>query len=194
MLIGLTGGRGVGKSTIADIMVERMGFTKLHAFEPGKAMCVAYFMHIGIDPNTAQRLVFGDMKDVWHPLIPGDGTSRTFMEELGKFMGDPDGPLGPEFTLGAQLNKMRRANPNLKLVAESIVFESAMFRANGGHIIKIIRPQAEGVIKGKNTDAFAETIEPDAYFNNAVVEKTDLTEDEFAKMVQRQLELILDKL
>lgn len=163
-IIGLTGTRGVGKSTIADILVNKHGFTKIHAFAPGKAMCLTYAQQCGVDTETAFRLVYGDLRDVPHPLLPGDGLMRTIMEELGKFMGST---LGAEYTLGVEINRALRVDPNVKLVIESVVYEADFLQEIGGQVVRVIRPQAQDKIVGKHTDAAVELVKPDAYlFNN----------------------------
>ncbi len=164
-IVGLTGGRGVGKTTVADVMVREHGFTKIHAFGPGKAMCVAYFTHLGMDPDTAYRCVHGDLKDTKHDLIPGDGLPRTFMEQLGRFMGVE---LGPEYTVGAEIDRALRADPGADLVIESVVYEADFVQfEKRTKVVRVIRPQANGVIEGMHTDAAVEKVKPDAYlFNN----------------------------
>jgi hypothetical protein len=169
MLIGLTGMRGVGKSTIADMLVAQGGFTKLHAFGAGKAMVVAYYQHLGIDPETAYRLTYGDLKDKHHPLIPGDGYSRTFMEKLGYHMGVD---MGCDYTLGAEVARTKRINPNAKILLESVVYEATYFREKlGGIIINIVRPEAEGSIVGEKTDTAVAAIKADYPFINSGTDK-----------------------
>lgn len=162
-VVGLTGTRGVGKSSVADIMVAEHGFTKIHSFGPGKAMTMAYFMHLGMDQETAFRSTYGDLKDTKHPLIPGDGLPRTFMEELGKFMGTQ---LGPEYTLGAEISRAKRVDPDAKLVIESVVYEAPLLKTLGGYLMRIIRSKAEGVIEGKHTDEAVDSIRADGYLFN----------------------------
>ena len=163
MLLGFTGTRGAGKTTIANLLVEHFGFTKLHAFGPGKAATVAYFQHLGIDPATAYRCVYGDLKDVEHPLIPGDGLPRTFMEEFGKFMGVT---LGPDYTLGAEIARAKRVDPKAKFVIESVVYEAAYFKKLGGFIIRVERAQNEGKIVGMHTDDAVNKLIADFRFSN----------------------------
>jgi hypothetical protein len=162
MLLALTGKRYVGKSTIADVLVAEYGFTKLHAFGAGKVMVVAYYQHLGIDPETAYRLVYGDLKDTPHPLIPGDGLSRTFMEKLGYHMGVD---MGCEYTLGAEYRRAKTLNPEARFIIESMVYEAPYFKKLGGILIRVTRESAFSV-QGIHTDAAVAAIPHDVLFNN----------------------------
>lgn len=137
MMIGLTGSRNVGKSTVANMLVESFGFHRVHAFDGGKVATVAYFIHLGATPTEANEMVYGSLKDVPSDLLPGRATPRFFMEKLGKFFGVT---LGPEWTLGLEIGLHRRANPASKLIAESLVYEADLFRAAGGIIVRVVRP------------------------------------------------------
>lgn len=163
MLLALTGKRHVGKSTIAGILVAEFGFTKLHAFGAGKAMVVAYYQHLGIDPETAYRLVYADLKDVPHPMIPGDKLSRTFMEKLGYHMGVD---MGCEYTLGAEYDRAMRLNPRASIIIESMVYEAPYFRKMGGLLIRVTRKSPDRVVAGLHTDSAVAGIEHDILFDN----------------------------
>jgi hypothetical protein len=164
MIVGLTGYRCVGKSTIADLLVERFGFTKLHAFSPGKVMLMAYYQYLGIDTETSYRLLYGDLKDVPHPLIPGDGLSRTVMEKLGYNMGVN---MGPEYTLGAALAHSRMVNPEAKFVVESVVYEAPMLLDAGAMLVRVMRPQASGKVAGQHTDEAVASIRTHYVLDNS---------------------------
>lgn len=154
IMIGLTGGRHVGKSTVARHLVERHGFSRLHPFDGGKAASRAFFMHLGADEETAWRMTDGDLKDKPSPILPvirnpehvipgkcelGDHyMPRFFMEKLGHCMGTV---LGPEWTLEMELKRIADAaeTDEVRVVAESIVFEAAEFQAMGGVILEVVR-------------------------------------------------------
>ena len=87
IILGLAGLRRAGKSTAADHLVAAHGFVRLHPFDGGKAAARGYYMHIGIDEDTAWRMTDGDLKDTPCELLPGNATSRDFLEPFGKFMG-----------------------------------------------------------------------------------------------------------
>lgn len=159
-LIGLTGRRGVGKSTVALILMD-CGFVRAHSFGPGKAAAEAYFRHLGADPEVAYRMANVDLKDTPSPLLPGHATPRLFMEQLGKFMGST---LGPEWTLGSELTKVEREYPNNGIVVESVVYEASVIRARGGSIYRVVR-NVDGPA-GLNTDEAQAAIEVDGVIEN----------------------------
>lgn len=159
IIVGLTGKRRAGKSTIADMLVKNYGFTKVHGFGPGKVMCMAYYQHLGIDQETAFRLIYGDLKDVPHHLLPGDKLSRTFMEKLGYHMGHD---MGSEYTLGAEVDRLKRMTGGNMFVAESIVYE-APYIQHGKHnkIIRVTRPETVIEVTGLHSDSVQAVIEED---------------------------------
>jgi len=160
-IIGLTGRRHVGKSESA-IWLQELGFIKCHAFEGGKAAAVGYFRHLGASEDVAHRMVHGDLRDVPSPLLPDNQTPRYFLEIFGKFMGTT---LGPEWTLGLELRRVRAACPGKSIIVESVVYEADCFRAAGGTIVRIIRPGHQGPT-GMMTDAAEAEIAADVEIIN----------------------------
>lgn len=136
-MIGLTGLRGVGKSSVADILEEQHGFNRAHAFDGGKEAAVAYFEHVTGDAHRAERMVFGDLKDVPCPDLPGGVAPRYFLERFGHFMGVT---MGVEWTLAMEVRRLTRDAPNAPIVVESLVYEAPWFRDNGGVIVRVVRP------------------------------------------------------
>lgn len=138
ILIGLAGYRQVGKSHIADHLVNHHGFSKVHPFNGGKAATRAYYVHLGIDEHTAWEMTDGSLKDTPCEQLPGGVSSRFFMEKFGKFMGVE---MGPDWTIGKELElSLARGDSNQRLLVESIVYEDAIVRAQGGSIWKVERP------------------------------------------------------
>lgn len=135
LMIGFTGLRGVGKSLAADFLVRKFDFSKAHAFGPGKAMCVAYYEYLGIDKDTAHRMVHGDLKDTPNDKLPNRVASRHFMESLGKFMGVN---MGPDWTLAVELDKLQREGVE-SITVESLVYEADTFTNKGGYIVRLER-------------------------------------------------------
>ncbi|WP_375264138.1 hypothetical protein [Palleronia sp.] len=171
IIIGLTGFRQVGKSSVADHLVENHGFQRLHPFEGGKVACRAYFSHIGATEDEARRMTDGDLKDKPSSYLPDEQTPRYFMERFGYFMGVE---LGPEWTLGRELDRVKNSGQGGRYVVESIVYEVDALRNAGGAVVRINR---EGVgISGLKTDAAVREIVPDADFDNSGQCKTDMAE------------------
>jgi len=160
-IIGLAGYRQVGKTLITKHLCEKHGFKSVHPFEVWKEGLKAMYISIGVDPETAEAMVRGNLKDTPQPELPSGYDSRYLMERLGKFSGTD---LGPEWTLGLALRQMDILYPDADLVIESIVYEVDVVRQFGGHIVMIERPGTEG--KGLETDKATRLIEPDSRFLN----------------------------
>lgn len=155
LMIGLTGRRNVGKTTVADALVEACGFVRVHAFDGGKEAAFAYFRHCGADTATAARMIWGDLKDRPSDLLPGAVAPRHFLEKFGRFMGQE---MGVDWTLGLEVARARRAGK--PIVVESLVYEADWFRRQGGIVVRVERPGHQGPV-GCESDAVQATIEAD---------------------------------
>jgi hypothetical protein len=156
IIIGITGRRNVGKSTMARLLESEFGFMKVHAFEGGKESAVALFAYMTGDWSIANRMVYGDLKDKPSDLLPGGVAPRHYLEEYGKFMGVT---MGVEWTLAMEVARARRLCPSAPIVVESLVYEVDWFRANGGYIVRLERPDHDGPAVG--SDAFQAAIVAD---------------------------------
>lgn len=181
-MIGLTGSRHVGKSTVANMLVESFGFQRVHAFDGGKAATVAYFIHLGATSVVANEMVYGSLKDVPSDLLPGRATPRFFMEKLGKFFGVT---LGPDWTLGAEIGRHRRANPSSKLIAESLVYEADMFRSAGGIIVRVVRPGHVGPVGCESDAVQAAIVEDVRLLNDSGLGNLRLAVTELVRKISR---------
>ena len=161
MIIGLTGARGSGKTTVADYLRKKHGFVVGHTFRSGKEMCEAYFYWLGVPKRTAKDMVNGKLRDVPCALLPDNQTPRYFMERLGHWMGTE---LGPAWTLGAELNRFDRiCPPETNILFESVVYEAALLKQRGGIIVKLGRTSN---LQGLHTDAAVNNIVPDYVLEN----------------------------
>lgn len=161
MMIGFTGRRSVGKSEAAKVLIAG-GFVPVHALGGGRAAAEAYLVHIGASKSEAHEMVYGALKDVPCDLLPGNAKPRDFLEPFGNWWGTK---MGPEWTLGAELRRIKRDLPFASIVVESLVYEADLFRAAGGRIVRITRPGTAGPA-GMMTDAAEATIVADAEIVN----------------------------
>lgn len=170
MIIGLTGKRGVGKSTIADVL-EDHGFVRIHTFDGGKAATFAYFVHLGMPEDMADEAVYGNLRDVPNDYLPNRATPRLFMEKFGYWFGTE---MGADWTLGAELDRVGREYLGKDIVVESVVYESSLLKERGGKIVRVFRPDHEGVI-GINTDAAQEKVVADYdIINDGTIDDLDV--------------------
>jgi hypothetical protein len=160
MMIGLTGRRNVGKTTVADFLVQSLGFARVHAFDGGKEASFSYFRHCGADSATAARMVWGDLKDRPSSLLPGGVAPRFFLEKFGRFMGED---MGVDWTIGMEVARARLSGR--PIVVESLVYEADWFREQGGIIIRVERPGHKGAI-GCESDTVQAAIEADGVLVN----------------------------
>jgi hypothetical protein len=165
-LIGLTGKRNVGKSTVATLLEEEYGFQRVHAFEGGKEAAVTWFCYLTDDYETARAMVYGDLKDRPSPYLPGGVAPRYFLEKFGHFMG---ATMGVDWTLGMEVRLARKRNPRAPIVVESLVYEVPWFRAQGGRVVRLVRPGHEGPA-GIETDAVQAAIAADATISATTVD------------------------
>lgn len=163
LMIGLTGKRNVGKSTVAEYLEEHHGFERIHAFEAGKAAAQTWFESFGLD---GYAMVYGPLKDVPCGQLPGGVAPRYFLERFGEFMG---AQLGVEWTLALEIAAARRRAPRAPIVVESVVYEAEWFRAQGGLVVRLVRPGHEGPA-GVESDAMQAAIAEDAVISASTVD------------------------
>lgn len=156
-MIGLTGLRNVGKSTVANMLENEFGFAKVHAFGSGKEAAREWFIAIGFDAEDAWEMVYGDLKDAPNDYLPSGVAPRYFLERFGHFMG---ATMGVEWTLAMEVAAARRLRPGKPIVVESVVYEADWFKRAGGKIWRLLRPGHEGPA-GIESDAVQATIEAD---------------------------------
>ena len=141
-LIGITGLRNVGKSTVTTTLCEQYGFRRAHAFDGGKEATFAYFEYITGSKERAARMVWGDLKDQRCADLPEGQSPRYFMERFGKFMGVD---LGTPWTMEMEIERKRRIHgAGCLIVVESLIYEADLFRKLGGYILRLERPGHDG--------------------------------------------------
>lgn len=157
LMIGITGRRNVGKSTVAEILSKEYGFVRTHAFEGGKKAAMAFFKHVTGSPAMAWEMVHGSLKDKPSAFLPGNQSPRYYLESTGQHAGVT---LGIEWTLGLEIARTKRMEPGVPIVVESVVYEADWFKGQGGLILRLERPGFESPA-GHKSDAAQAQIEAD---------------------------------
>jgi hypothetical protein len=157
VMLGLTGKRNVGKSTVAEMLERDYGFIKVHAFEAGKEAAVTWFAEITGDIDAAIRMVHGDLKDKPCASLPGCVAPRHFLERFGSFMGQE---MGVDWTLALELARAARVGPGMPIVVESVVYEAGWFKRRGGVVLRLVRPGHEGPV-GVSSDVAQAAVDAD---------------------------------
>jgi hypothetical protein len=180
IMLGLTGKRNVGKSTVANLLEQEFGFARIHAFEGGQEASRAWFQYVTGNPVIAEHMVYGALKDKPSPLLPHGQSPRFFMEKFGHFMG---ATMGVDWTLGMEIALTRKRNPRAPIVVESVVYESGWFQAQGGRVVRLERPGHDGPT-GVESDAVQAAVTADVTISAATV--ADL-ERQARSMVQQMV-------
>ena len=162
MIIGLTGFKGCGKSTVAEIMRENYGYTRHSFAEPIKDMLEA----MGL---TKEELYDPKLKEV---VIPEFGKSPRQLCQL----------LGTEF--GRSMIKstiwvdalMRKINPEQKIVIDDVRFpnEAAAIHARGGKIVRVVRDNPEQPVDNHISEQGLDSEQIDYEVSNISCYRSDL--------------------
>lgn len=150
-LVGLTGKRNVGKTTVAKVF-EGLGFTRIHAFDAGKVAAKTYFAYVTGSHQKAHDMVWGDLKDVPCSDLPGGSPPRYFLERFGRFMGVD---MGVDWTLAMEIQVARRSRPSVPIVVESLIYEADWFKSRGGRVVRLVRPGFENPVACESDEAQA---------------------------------------
>lgn len=153
--VGLSGPAGSGKSTAAQFLVDRFGYTRVRFAGPLKAMARA----AGLD----ERQVEGDLKEVPSELLCGR-TPRYFMQRLGTEFGRD--LIGEDFWVGLWRNAANAVlDAGGRVVADDCRFENEVgtLRNLGGKI-GLLRGRG-GLAQSHASEAF--TPDPDFILDNS---------------------------
>lgn len=131
MIVGLTGRKGCGKSSVANIFRDRLGYEVLSFASPIKDML--------------RVLGLGDA-ELNDPVI-----KEIVLDEYGKSPRELMQLLGTEFGRALVRNSIwvtaleKRIDPDKNYVIDDVRFpnEAAMIHANGGKVVRVYRPMQE---------------------------------------------------
>lgn len=143
IVVAFTGKRGSGKSEAARVLVEELGFRELKFADPLKNMLRAMYATCGVDQDTIERKIEGDLKEVECPWLLGK-TPRYAMQTLGTEWRELIGtPMWSEMFIRA----VRSGNLGSRIVCSDYRFphESAAIDELGGIKYRITRPTADAM-------------------------------------------------
>jgi hypothetical protein len=157
MIIGITGAKGSGK----DTMAEALGFTNLKFAGPLKEMLRTLYRCAGVDEETIERKIEGDLKEVPCDILCGK-TPRFAMQTLGTEWRDMI-----DRRLWTNLWQTAVGNTVGPIVCTDVRFhhEVEALRDMGGHLVRVERPQNDhGDTHQSETEMLS--IQVDTTFNN----------------------------
>lgn len=173
VFVGLTGKRAVGKSFLTAEL-EKIGFLRVHPFNPGKALLRGFYASRGATEEEAFAMTDGALKDQPAPrdVLPVDPetgknyTSRFLMELLGKYMATE---MGLSTTIGTEMRHWAAMGEE-RILIDSVVYEADEIRKMpnsailGIEVPEHLRQNTD--IKAETTDAFVSRIVPDGIIIN----------------------------
>lgn len=145
MIIGITGYAGVGKDTLADLLVEHQGFEKRSFAEPLKA----FYLLIGRERDLAHIELVG--MDKAKRVLP------SIREDLQKIGTAAREVFGENFWIDLSMPK---ADANVVFADVRYPNEADAIRKAGGKIIRLKRSKIKPVNQ-HSSELMLDTIEPD---------------------------------
>jgi len=141
VLIGFCGAAGSGKSTAAGWLSEYYGFKRSKMAAPLKNMLRSLLTDQGLNAQTVERMIEGDLKEEPSALLGGK-SPRFAMQTLGTEWGRDI--MSQNLWRNAWYGSIIREK---RVIVDDIRFENeaVFFNDIGGFIIQIDRPDIEGI-------------------------------------------------
>jgi len=135
-LIGIAGKKRSGKDTAARALMVECGYYRFSFASILKQMLLTLLERLGIDPETADRMIDGDLKEMPVPQLMGK-SARHAMQTLGHEWGRA--LIGENLWVAATL---RAASACDKVVISDVRYanEAQTIREAGGRVVEIQRP------------------------------------------------------
>ena len=142
MLIGMTGQKGSGKDTFA----EALGFVTTKMADTLKNMLRTLYRDAGVDPETIERKIEGDLKEEPCEIL-GGATPRWAMQSLGTEWAKM---VDPTHTLWSRIwhskaSALIEAGHDIVVTDVRFQHEAEALRDLSGLLVRIDRPGSENV-------------------------------------------------
>jgi hypothetical protein len=134
---------GSGKTTIANRLCDKHGFTPLSFASPLKMMLQSLLVSMGFDQPTIARYIRGDLKE---EAVPGTGrTARQMMQTLGGDWGR--GMVSEGLWVDAAMKRVKHLSAPQFALGHRFVFDDVRYlneveaiTSRGGRIVRVFRP------------------------------------------------------
>jgi len=140
LLIGLTGLKGSGKDTAADVLILQ-GWSKVMMAGPLKDMLAALLRYQGASEHTIDRALNGDFKERASDLYLRGRTPRHAMVTLGTEWGR--NLISEDIWIAAAKRRIGITPGSVVVTDVRFPNEAYMVRDLGGYLIRIERPGLE---------------------------------------------------
>lgn len=150
-VVAFTGKRGSGKSEAAQTLVDQLGFRELKFADPLKNMLRAMYATCGVDAETIERKLEGDLKEEPCEWLLGK-TPRFAMQTLGTEWREL---VGTELWSEMFTRAVLSGNLGDRIVCSDYRFphEGKVLRDLDAIIYKVKRPTADAVSDKASTHA-----------------------------------------
>lgn len=167
-IIALNGLIGSGKSTVANILAQRHGFTRLKFSEPLKNMLRGLYRSCWVDELTIERKIEGDLKEIPCEYLSGV-SPRKAMQTLGTEWGRD--LIAQDLWTSLLVWRARRFAGSVVIEDCRFLNEAKVVRETlGGAIWQIKRGEAQ-VPASHRSESEQQSIDPDlVILNNSTLE------------------------
>lgn len=134
MIIGFCGHAGSGKSEASKFLVEKHGFKKGKFAGALKEMTRAFLRYRGVDDETIERMIEGDLKEVPSEKL-GGRSPRYFMIHIGTEFGRD--LIHPDLWVETEMDHVKDW-PDVVFDDVRFANEAAAIHKRGGIVVRIL--------------------------------------------------------